>query len=130
MVSTLTGYTAKGRVRGTAIGAYATWLQRPGHVEVAYLDASVQRGRFDNRVDGVDLPREQYDARVLNTSVEGGYTFNVWQGPHAALYVQPQLQLSHDGPSRRPACGAQWHAHRQRRQQRRQRSPGCTRVWP
>ncbi|WP_448133002.1 autotransporter family protein [Stenotrophomonas rhizophila] len=95
VVSTLTGYTAKGRVRGTAIGAYATWLQRPGHVEGAYLDASVQRGRFDNRVDGVDLPREQYDARVLNTSVEGGYTFNVWQGPHAALYVQPQLQLSH-----------------------------------
>ncbi len=95
VVSTLTGYTAKGRVRGTAIGAYATWLQRPGHVEGAYLDASVQRGRFDNRVDGVDLPREQYDAHVLNTSVEGGYTFNVWQGPHAALYVQPQLQLSH-----------------------------------
>ncbi|PTS81170.1 autotransporter outer membrane beta-barrel domain-containing protein [Stenotrophomonas sp. HMWF023] len=95
VVSTLTGYTAKGRVRGTAIGAYATWLQRPGHVEGAYLDASVQRGRFDNRVDGVDLPREQYDAHVLNTSVEGGYTFNVWQGPNAALYVQPQLQLSH-----------------------------------
>jgi len=95
VVSRLTGYTAKGRVRGNAIGAYATWLQQPGHAEGAYLDASLQHGRFDNRVDGLDLPREQYDARVLNTSVEGGYTFNVWQGPHANLYVQPQLQLSH-----------------------------------
>ncbi len=95
VVSGLTGYTAKGRVRGNAIGAYATWLQRPGDAEGAYLDASIQHGRFDNRVEGLDLPREQYDTRVLNTSVEGGYTFNVWQGSNAALYVQPQLQLSH-----------------------------------
>lgn len=95
VVSPLTGYTATGRVRGNAVGVYATWQQQPGSSQGAYVDASVQAGRFDNRVEGVDLPREQYDSRVITTSVEGGYTFTIWQGPHANLYVQPQLQVSH-----------------------------------
>lgn len=95
VVSPLTGYTATGRVRGNAVGVYATWQQQPDSSQGAYVDASVQAGRFDNRVEGVDLPREQYDTRVITTSVEGGYTFTIWQGPHANLYVQPQLQVSH-----------------------------------
>ncbi len=95
VVSRVTGYSAKGRVRGTAVGVYGTWLQNPGAQEGAYVDATAQYGRFANRVQGVGLEREYYDARVANASLESGYTVGVWQGRGGNLYVQPQLQLSY-----------------------------------
>ncbi|QII27769.1 autotransporter outer membrane beta-barrel domain-containing protein [Stenotrophomonas maltophilia] len=95
VVSQLTGYGAKGRVRGNAVGVYGTWLQNGGGDEGAYVDANVQVGRFDNRVHGVGLERENYDARMTSASLESGYTINAWQGASSALYLQPQLQLSY-----------------------------------
>lgn len=95
VVSDLTGYTATGRVRGTALGVYGTWLQDAEGTHGAYVDANVQYGRFDNRVRGVGLEPEQYDSRTTSASLEAGYTFNVWQGESSQLYLQPQLQLSY-----------------------------------
>ncbi|QGL95820.1 autotransporter outer membrane beta-barrel domain-containing protein [Stenotrophomonas maltophilia] len=94
-VSDLTGYSAKGRVRGSAVGVYGTWMQDAESRRGAYVDAALQHGRFDNRVQGIGLAPEHYDSRMTSASVESGYTFNVWQGSASALYVQPQLQLSH-----------------------------------
>lgn len=94
-VSDLTGYSAKGRVRGSAVGVYGTWLQAADGTQGAYMDANLQYGRFDNRVQGIGLAPEHYDSRMASASLEAGYTFNVWQGSASALYVQPQLQLSH-----------------------------------
>ncbi|MDH1687280.1 autotransporter outer membrane beta-barrel domain-containing protein [Stenotrophomonas maltophilia] len=94
-VSDLTGYSAKGRVRGSAVGVYGTWLQAADGTQGAYMDANLQYGRFDNRVQGIGLASEHYDSRMARVSLETGYTFNVWQGSASALYVQPQLQLSH-----------------------------------
>ncbi|MEN5261419.1 autotransporter outer membrane beta-barrel domain-containing protein [Stenotrophomonas hibiscicola] len=94
-VSDLTGYSAKGRVRGSAVGVYGTWLQAADGTQGAYVDANLQHGRFDNRVQGIGLAPEHYDSRMASVSLETGYTFNVWQGAASALYVQPQLQLSH-----------------------------------
>ncbi len=94
-VSDLTGYSAKGRVRGSAVGVYGTWLQEADGTRGAYVDATLQYGRFDNRVQGIALAPEHYDSRMASASLETGYTFNVWQGAASALYVQPQLQLSH-----------------------------------
>ncbi|CRR66994.1 autotransporter outer membrane beta-barrel domain-containing protein [Stenotrophomonas maltophilia] len=94
-VSRLTGYSATGRVRGNAVGVYGTWLQDTGGAQGAYVDAALQYGRFDNRVQGISLEPERYDSRMASASLETGYTFTVWQGPTSALYVQPQLQLSH-----------------------------------
>nr|WP_188248410.1 autotransporter outer membrane beta-barrel domain-containing protein [Stenotrophomonas maltophilia] len=94
-VSRLTGYSATGRVRGNAVGVYGTWLQDAGGAQGAYVDAALQYGRFDNRVQGIGLEPERYDSRMASASLETGYTFTVWQGPTSALYVQPQLQLSH-----------------------------------
>ncbi|WP_288469695.1 autotransporter outer membrane beta-barrel domain-containing protein [uncultured Stenotrophomonas sp.] len=93
-VSDLTGYNAKGRVRGSAVGVYGTWLQAADGTQGAYMDANLQYGRFDNRVQGIGLAPEHYDSRMASASLEAGYTFNVWQGSASALYVQPQLQLS------------------------------------
>jgi len=95
VVSDLTGYTATGRVRGTALGVYGTWLQDAEGSHGAYVDANVQYGRFDNRVRGVGLEPEQYDSRTTSASLEAGYTFSVWQGASSQLYLQPQLQLSY-----------------------------------
>lgn len=95
VVSGLTGYSAKGRVRGNAAGVYGTWMQDAGGTQGAYIDANLQYGRFDNRVQGIGLEPEHYDSRMASASLETGYTFNVWQGAASALYVQPQLQLSH-----------------------------------
>jgi autotransporter family porin len=94
-VSDLTGYSAKGRVRGSAVGVYGTWLQTPDGTQGAYMDANLQYGRFDNRVQGIGLAPEHYDSRMASASLETGYTFSVWQGTASALHVQPQLQLSH-----------------------------------
>lgn len=94
-VSDLTGYSAKGRVRGRAVGVYGIWLQAADGTQGAYMDANLQYGRFDNRVQGIGLEPEHYDSRAASASLETGYTFNVWQGSTSALYVQPQLQLSH-----------------------------------
>ncbi|WP_414604932.1 autotransporter outer membrane beta-barrel domain-containing protein, partial [Stenotrophomonas sp. AR029] len=79
-VSDLTGYSAKGRVRGSALGVYGTWLQAADGTQGAYIDAALQYGRFDNRVQGVGLAPEHYDSRMASASLETGYTFNVWQG--------------------------------------------------
>lgn len=95
VASQVTGYSAKGRVRGTAVGVYGTWLQDADGTQGAYMDANLQFGRFDNRVQGIGLEPEHYDSRMASASLETGYTFKVWQGNASALYVQPQLQLSH-----------------------------------
>jgi len=97
VASDLTGYTATGRVRGTALGVYGTWMQDAEGTGGAYVDATMQSGRFDNRVQGIGLEPEHYDARVATASLEVGHTFNVWQGAGSALYVQPQLQLTYAG---------------------------------
>ncbi|HGM7337544.1 TPA: autotransporter outer membrane beta-barrel domain-containing protein [Stenotrophomonas maltophilia] len=95
VVSGLTGYSAKGRVRGTAVGVYGTWLQQADGSEGAYVDAQLQYGRFSNRVHGIALDQESYDSRMRSGSLEGGYTFNVWQGASSNVYVQPQMQLTY-----------------------------------
>ncbi len=95
VASRLTGYSAKGRVQGTAVGMYGTWLQQADGTDGAYVDAQLQYGRFSNRVQGDALARERYDARTRSGSLEGGYTFAVWQGASSNLYVQPQVQLTY-----------------------------------
>ncbi len=93
--SDLTGYSATGRVRGSAVGVYGTWLQDGDGTQGAYIDANLQHGRFDNRVQGIGLEPEHYDSRMASASLETGYTFNAWQGTASVLYVQPQLQLNY-----------------------------------
>lgn len=43
------------------------------------MDANLQYGRFDNRVQGIGLEPENYDSHMASVALEGGYTFNVWQ---------------------------------------------------
>jgi len=69
-VSPLTGYAAKGVVRGTAAGMYGTWYQRPDAATGAYADAWAQQGRYRNTVEGTALARERYRSRTRAGSEE------------------------------------------------------------
>lgn len=90
--SALTGYSAKGRVRGTALGAYGTWLQNTDGAGL-YVDGWAQYGRYDNRVDGLGLRRERYDARATTASLETGYAFMLGNSARTVWSLQPQVQV-------------------------------------
>lgn len=75
----LTGYYARGKVKGEALGVYGTW--RTGNAVDPYagfyVDGSVQRAQFRNRVEGVGLDAERYDSRGWQGAIETGYAFRV-----------------------------------------------------
>lgn len=93
-VSPLTGYAAKGVVRGTAAGMYGTWYQRPDAATGAYADAWAQQGRYRNTVEGTALARERYRSRTRAVSLEAGYGWGLGRGDRQVL-LQPQAQWIH-----------------------------------
>lgn len=86
--SQLTGYSARGKVEGGALGVYGNWAN-----EAMYVDASVQRGQFRNRVQGEGLAEERYDSDIWQSSLEAGYRFGLGSVGNTALSLQPELQL-------------------------------------
>ncbi|WP_447897570.1 autotransporter family protein, partial [Stenotrophomonas sepilia] len=75
----LTGYYARGKVKGEALGIYGTWRGGNGADPYAgfYVDGSLQRAQFRNRVEGIGLDAERYDSRAWQGAVETGYAFRV-----------------------------------------------------
>ncbi|PSD48566.1 autotransporter outer membrane beta-barrel domain-containing protein, partial [Stenotrophomonas maltophilia] len=86
--SDVTGFSARGKVEGGALGVYGNWAN-----DAMYVDASVQRGQFRNRVQGEGLAEERYDSDIWQSSVEAGYRFDIGQIGGTALSLQPELQL-------------------------------------
>ncbi len=86
--SQLTGYSARGKVNGGALGVYGNWS-----TDALYVDASVQRGQFRNRVQGEGLAEERYDSDIWQSSLEAGYRIGIGQIGSSALSLQPELQL-------------------------------------
>lgn len=86
--SHLTGYSARGKVEGGALGVYGNWA-----TDALYVDASMQRGQFRNRVQGEGLAEERYDSDIWQSSLEAGYRFGIGQVGATALSLQPELQL-------------------------------------
>ena len=93
--SRLSGYAARSEVKGTAVGVYGTWTQRPGDAEGAYVDGSVQFARFDNTVRGDGLVEESYDAKAVIGSLEAGYAIPVHLGDRSNVYLEPQAQITY-----------------------------------
>jgi autotransporter family porin len=86
--SDVTGFNARGKVEGGALGVYGNWAN-----DAMYVDASVQRGQFRNRVQGEGLAEERYDSDIWQSSLEAGYRFGIGQIGTTALSLQPELQL-------------------------------------
>ena len=95
VTSRLTGYSAKGRVEGRAIGIYASWLQDPAATTGLYLDAWANHAQFKNSVQGDALNEERYDSKADSASIEAGYGVQVANGERVAMFVEPQIQLSY-----------------------------------
>lgn len=94
----LTGYYARGKVKGEALGLYGTWRGGNGADPYAgfYVDGSVQRAQFRNRVQGIGLADERYDSRAWQGAVESGYAFRVGGASNGGIYLEPQLQLGYN----------------------------------
>ena len=90
-----TGYSAKGKVEGQAVGVYASWLQDPVQTTGLYVDAWAQYAQFKNTVQGDALAKERYDSDAKTASVEAGYSFKVLDSASTAMFLEPQLQLSY-----------------------------------
>ncbi|WP_262226164.1 autotransporter outer membrane beta-barrel domain-containing protein [Stenotrophomonas maltophilia] len=86
--SQLTGYSARGKVNGDALGVYGNWSS-----DALYVDASVQRGQFRNRVQGEGLAEERYNSDIWQSSLEAGYRIGIGEIGSTALSLQPELQL-------------------------------------
>lgn len=95
--STLTGYYARGKVRGAAVGAYATWRSAGDGDPYTgfYLDGSLQHARFSNRVEGAGLVTEQYDSRAWQGALEVGHAFRLGRGDNGGVFIEPQLQVGY-----------------------------------
>ena len=88
--SRVTGYRADATVEGGAAGVYAHWTD-----DATLLDASVQVGRFSNRVAGEGLQLERYTTSALQASVEAAHRFSVGRIGGLALSVQPEVRLTY-----------------------------------
>ncbi|MGV2862317.1 autotransporter outer membrane beta-barrel domain-containing protein [Achromobacter sp. AGC39] len=82
-------YKAKGRVDGYNAGLYGTWFQNNETKLGAYVDTWFQYGWFNNRVQGSDLPRVDYDSQGWAISAETGYAFKLREN----WMLEPQAQI-------------------------------------
>lgn len=92
-VSDLTGYSAKGKVDGNAVGIYGTWYARPADRTGLYVDGWLQYGRYTNTVQGNALADERYSASSWQASAEAGYAWKVHEDQGSSFYVEPQAQV-------------------------------------
>ena len=92
-----TGFAAKGKVEGTALGVYGTWFADPTEVTGLYVDTWLQYARYKHRVNGEGLPEERYDTHTWEASAEAGYAWQVFAGADTAVFVEPQWQVAYAG---------------------------------
>lgn len=96
--NTLTGYYARGKVKGEALGVYGTWRGGSTADPYAgfYVDGTLQRAQFRNRVEGVALATERYDNRAWQGALEAGYAFRIGGASNGGLFLEPQLQVGYN----------------------------------
>lgn len=95
--SDVTRYYARGKVKGEALGLYGTLRYGNSDDPYAglYVDGSVQRAQFRNRVEGLALDAERYDTRAWQGAVEAGYAFRLTTSDSSSIYLEPQVQVGY-----------------------------------
>ncbi|TKI03404.1 autotransporter outer membrane beta-barrel domain-containing protein [Martelella alba] len=96
-VSRLTGYRARGEVDGYTLGAYGTWYAEGTANKGLWLESELRYNWFDNSVTGTDELGEEYHAKGMTASLEGGYVIAISQSLRRSVFVQPQAQISWSG---------------------------------
>lgn len=103
--SHVTEYSARGKVRGEAIGVYGTIRKFAGEDPYGglYVDGWLQRQQFRNKVEGAGLSVERYDSKAWQGAVEAGYAFRLSGDPiRGGLYLEPQIQVGYTDISSDP----------------------------
>lgn len=87
----------RGKVTGYSVGMYATAYSNAATGLGAYVDSSLQYGRYDNQLIS-ELGSARYRSNVWSASVEGGYAFAPFASGSAlgAVVVEPQAQLTYN----------------------------------
>jgi autotransporter family porin len=95
-INSLTGYYARGKVKASSLGVYGTWraIQIDPYAGF-YVDGSLQRAQFRNRVEGVGLAVERYGSSAWKGAVETGYSFRAGGANNRNIYLEPQLQVGY-----------------------------------
>lgn len=90
---------ARGKVKGAALGAYASWRPISGSGAYAgpYVDGWVQRQTFSNRVESwMGMLPSRYDSNAWQGSLEAGYAFQIsGDAQRGGTYLEPQLQIGY-----------------------------------
>ncbi len=104
--SRVTGYAAKGRVRGSAGGLYAGIRTDNG----IYVRGWTQYAHLSQRVEGSALRMERYGSGNLSASIEAGRRWRRALNPDTDVYLEPQAQVTAmrlSGGAHREANGTQ-----------------------
>ena len=88
--SVVTGYSANAKIEGGSMGVYAHWSDA-----ATLWDASLQFGRFSNRVAGEGLEVERYTSSAVQAAIEAAHRFDVGRIGSLALGLQPEVQLTY-----------------------------------
>jgi len=92
-LSSVSGYSARGRVSAYNLGLYGTWYQSASNAEGLYVDGWLMYADAAHRVHGDALPQERYDSTTWTTSLEAGYAIEWLRGSANTWYIEPQAQL-------------------------------------
>lgn len=96
--SNLTEFSARGKVRGEALGVYGTLraLTTEDPYAGLYVDGWIQRQQFRNKVEGAGLASERYESKAWQGAVEAGYAFRIsGDAARGGLYLEPQVQVGY-----------------------------------
>lgn len=88
--------SARGKVSGYSVGAYATVYQDDLTRVGAYADVSLQYGRYTNQL-GSELGSARYRADTWTSAFETGYALHPFAAGSAlgSLVVQPKVQVAY-----------------------------------
>ncbi|WP_416057411.1 autotransporter outer membrane beta-barrel domain-containing protein [Stenotrophomonas maltophilia] len=94
----LSGYYARGKVKGEALGVYGTWRagSGPDPYRGFYVDGTLQRAQFRNRVEGVGLETERYGSRAWQGALETGRAFRIGGTGNSSLFLEQMLQVGYN----------------------------------
>ncbi|OMG75180.1 hypothetical protein BW685_00545 [Burkholderia ubonensis] len=84
--------TARGSVSGYNAGLYGTWYGHRDILSGPYVDTWLMYGTYSNSVGG-SLATDSYRSQTVTGSLEAGYSFRIYDGHDAKVYVEPQAQV-------------------------------------
>lgn len=85
--------SADGSVNGYNVGLYATWQEDQKLRLGSYIDSWASYSWYNSRVNGDDMPGEEYDSKGMAASLEVGHAWLVPSEKARTMKFEPQGQV-------------------------------------